>query len=244
MSVPFNGIRVIPTPTQSAVGQVDFAAKNDAFAVSLASPDTLAANVVFRLPPADGTAGQMLQTNGARVLSFAPQNVAAFAGPVTGATYAPQLANPALTMTDLNGMAFTSQLHAGHYYQFECVLDVQIGTTGTGGTCGLTVGFGGTGATVEACSGSVYAGTVGALGTVWSGGSSLVDNFYYYNTNLHAFLVIEPSIAAGVFARVHLSGRVFIAGFGQTFTVQFGECAASGIGLDTTIGSALLRVFQ
>jgi hypothetical protein len=70
MSVPFNDIRVVPTPPGSAVGQIDFAAKNDAFAVSLASPDSLTASVLFRLPAIDGTVGQLLQTDGAGNWSF------------------------------------------------------------------------------------------------------------------------------------------------------------------------------
>ena len=38
--------------------------------VSLKAPDTIAANVTWQLPGADGTTGQFLATNGAGVLSF------------------------------------------------------------------------------------------------------------------------------------------------------------------------------
>lgn len=39
--------------------------------VALKAPDTLAADVTFTLPNADGTNGQVLQTNGSGVLSWA-----------------------------------------------------------------------------------------------------------------------------------------------------------------------------
>ena len=38
--------------------------------VSLKSPDTLASNLTFTLPAADGTSGQIIQTNGSGTLSF------------------------------------------------------------------------------------------------------------------------------------------------------------------------------
>ena len=39
--------------------------------VKLTTPDTLAANKTFKLPGADGTAGQFLKTDGSGALSFA-----------------------------------------------------------------------------------------------------------------------------------------------------------------------------
>jgi len=39
--------------------------------VALKAPDTLASDVTFTLPSADGTSGQALQTNGSGALSFA-----------------------------------------------------------------------------------------------------------------------------------------------------------------------------
>jgi len=48
--------------------------------VAIKSPDTLASNLTLTLPSADGTSGQVLQTNGSGVLSFA--GVSASAGQV------------------------------------------------------------------------------------------------------------------------------------------------------------------
>jgi hypothetical protein len=49
---------------------VDFAAKDNAHAVSLAAPDTLTGNTLWRLPAQDGTASQALCTDGAGNLGF------------------------------------------------------------------------------------------------------------------------------------------------------------------------------
>lgn len=77
--LPFNHLRIIPYPTQNAVGQIDFASKTDANVVALGAPDVVAADILFRLPAVDGSAGDLLKTDGAKSLSF----VAAPVGTVT-----------------------------------------------------------------------------------------------------------------------------------------------------------------
>ena len=54
--------------------------------VSLSAPASLSADLTFTLPSADGTSGQVLQTNGSGVLSFATVGGLAWQTIVTGAT--------------------------------------------------------------------------------------------------------------------------------------------------------------
>jgi hypothetical protein len=54
--------------------------------VSLSAPASLSADLTFTLPATDGTAGQVLQTNGSGVLSFATVGGLAWQTIVTGAT--------------------------------------------------------------------------------------------------------------------------------------------------------------
>jgi hypothetical protein len=100
--------------------------------VSFKAPDTIAANVTWTLPSADGTSAQVLQTNGSGVLSFATvsgggspggsttqvqyNNAGAFGG-ITGATtngtaltlVAPVLGTPAsATLTNATGLPIST----------------------------------------------------------------------------------------------------------------------------------------
>ena len=54
--------------------------------VSLSAPASLSADLTFTLPSADGTSGQVLQTNGSGVLSFATVGGLAWQTIITGAT--------------------------------------------------------------------------------------------------------------------------------------------------------------
>ncbi len=70
-------IRVLPSNELTpVVGSVDFLESNGWLTgtggnyVRLKGPASLAANVTFELPGADGSSGQCLQTNGAGLLSF------------------------------------------------------------------------------------------------------------------------------------------------------------------------------
>ncbi len=59
-----NKIKVIPSPTGSAVGEIDFQNKANTFHTGLAGADTIPANHVFRLPPADTGGGGCWKTDG------------------------------------------------------------------------------------------------------------------------------------------------------------------------------------
>ena len=54
--------------------------------IALKAPDTIASNLTLTLPSADGTAGQVLQTNGSGVLSFATVGGLAWQSIVTAST--------------------------------------------------------------------------------------------------------------------------------------------------------------
>ena len=65
----YNTVRIIPTPTHSAVGQLQFFDTAQTNYVGLAAPATLSGNEIWTLPSVD-SAG-CLQSNGSGVLSFA-----------------------------------------------------------------------------------------------------------------------------------------------------------------------------
>lgn len=67
----YNQLRIIPNPTRTAVGVEQFFEKSQSHYIGLSAPDTVTANVTFRLPNADGTAGSCLSTNGTAALNWA-----------------------------------------------------------------------------------------------------------------------------------------------------------------------------
>jgi hypothetical protein len=82
--IPFHQLRITPsTGSSPVVGEVDFASKNNAHIIGLAAPDTLSGDVTFRLPAADGTAGQAICTDGSKNLSFCSGGTGAAGGPNT-----------------------------------------------------------------------------------------------------------------------------------------------------------------
>jgi hypothetical protein len=64
--------RVQVTGTSAVAGGIEFYEDTDTGTnyIALAAPSSVASNVTFTLPNADGTSGQVLQTNGSGVLSF------------------------------------------------------------------------------------------------------------------------------------------------------------------------------
>jgi len=73
-----SGGAVFVQPFNSTAGsttELRFVAINATNYVSFKAPDTIAANVVWTLPAADGASSQVLQTNGAGVLSWVNQAV-------------------------------------------------------------------------------------------------------------------------------------------------------------------------
>jgi hypothetical protein len=86
-SGPLNGTVGATTPTTVVATQVNVTAQGDVRFedttggqyVALQAPGTVATNVTFTLPGADGSANQLLSTNGSGVLSFATVSSPAYA---------------------------------------------------------------------------------------------------------------------------------------------------------------------
>jgi hypothetical protein len=97
--------------------------------VAIKAPDTIASNLTLTLPSADGTSGQVLQTNGSGVLSFSSPSAGSFV------FLASTGAGSAVSSADLNGY-FTSA-----YDIYEIFIVNLIGSTDT--TLRLRVATGG-----------------------------------------------------------------------------------------------------
>ena len=82
--------------TVNAQGDIRLADSDSSNYVGFQSPATVASNVVWTLPAADGTSGQQLSTNGSGVLSWSDAtNVAA--GSLSGTTMAANVVTSSLT---------------------------------------------------------------------------------------------------------------------------------------------------
>jgi len=87
LSGPLNGTVGATTPTTVVATQVNVTAQGDVRFedttggqyVALQAPSTVATNVTFTLPGVDGSANQLLSTNGSGVLSFATVSSPAYA---------------------------------------------------------------------------------------------------------------------------------------------------------------------
>lgn len=89
-----NKLYIIPTSTHSAVGEVDYWDQTQGHRIGFAAPNSVSANILFRVPPADGSAGQCLQTDGSLNLSFG--SCGSLTPPVT---ISGSSASPILTVT-------------------------------------------------------------------------------------------------------------------------------------------------
>ncbi len=115
--------------TLNAQSDVRFADSDSSNYVALQAPATVASNVTFTLPSADGSNGQVLQTNGSGVLSFASASgavtsVGGQTGAVTHATsWAVGTGATAATNTDLD----VSGTYAGNVVAVSA-LDIDCST--------------------------------------------------------------------------------------------------------------------
>ena len=115
--------------TLNAQSDVRFADSDSSNYVALQAPATVASNVTFTLPSADGSSGQVLQTDGSGVLSFATasgavSSVGGQTGAVTHATtWAVGTGATATTNTDLD----VSGTYAGNVVAMSA-LDVDCST--------------------------------------------------------------------------------------------------------------------
>lgn len=85
--------------------QLPEATANGSNYVALKSPDSLSSNLTFTLPTADGTNGQVLQTNGSGALTFGTVATVSIEGPAAGSTL---YANTAQTFTITNFDSYTT----------------------------------------------------------------------------------------------------------------------------------------
>lgn len=161
-NVSINGSIAVPSPlaitgnsTAGAEIRLPEDTDNGSNYVALKAPNALAANLTLTLPTADGTSGQVLQTNGSGQLSFGT--------PAGGFS---------------NMVVFTS---SGTWTIPAGVTKCKVTVTGAGGgAVGATSGSAGGGAAgtaikVLTLSGSSATITVGAAGTGTGGASSFVN---------------------------------------------------------------------
>lgn len=85
--------------------QLPEATANGSNYVALKAPNALAADVTFTLPSADGTNGQVLQTNGSGALTFGTVATVSIEGPAAGSTL---YTNTAQTFTITNFDSYTT----------------------------------------------------------------------------------------------------------------------------------------
>lgn len=90
------------TPNSSAGAEIRLPEDTDNGSnyVALKAADSISSNVTFTLPSADGTSGQLLQTNGSGVLSFASVSGGAqgFVTQATGANVSPGTVNDSFAL--------------------------------------------------------------------------------------------------------------------------------------------------
>ena len=70
LQIDTSGLTIIAATNTSRTLSFQEASNNGTNTISVKSPDSLGGDVTFTLPPADGSNGQMLQTNGSGALSF------------------------------------------------------------------------------------------------------------------------------------------------------------------------------
>ena len=96
--------------------------------VALKAPDTLSANITWTLPSADGTSGQVLQTNGSGVLSWTTASGGSASAPLT-------LASGTLT-GDSNALTLTQTWNNGSQV-FSGALKINVTNTASDATSAL-----------------------------------------------------------------------------------------------------------
>jgi hypothetical protein len=67
-----NKLKIIPSATGNAVGEIDFSGKTGPFHVGIAAPDTVSKDVLFRLPASDVLGGGCVNSDGSYNFSMGP----------------------------------------------------------------------------------------------------------------------------------------------------------------------------
>lgn len=124
-------VNSVPTSSVGSVLTLKEATANGTNVLELKAPATLAANLAFTLPSADGTSGQLIKTDGAGNLSFAA---------VTGTGNVVLATNPTLAGATLSGeLVAADQLVTRANLKDYSVEGSAIGNTGASRTFDLTV---------------------------------------------------------------------------------------------------------
>ena len=194
-----NTLRIIPTPTHSAVGVAQFWDKAQDFYTGLAGADTIGSSVTFRLPSSDGMAGQCMATDGFGNLSLTG-TCTALTPPIT---FSATTTGNILTVTQLgSGNALVVNGPASATTNSSSANAFTVTQSGTGnslvvsGPSSVTANSASASALIVTQSGS-------ANGLVVTGPSSVTDN-----SSNTAFSVTE----SGAGDALHVSGGAKFTG--------------------------------
>ena len=158
--------------------------------VKLTTPDTLAANETFKLPGADGSAGQFLKTDGNGALSFATVSTTPFGGALDGLNFGGTETTYTSGGTTYKVHSFTSngffRVTAAISVDFLIVgggggtaaAELSYGATGGGGAGGMVEG---TGITIPAGKHTITVGLGGAASNAYNVAGSGGDSSFAYN---------------------------------------------------------------
>lgn len=188
-------------------GDIRFFETDNTNFVGFVAPATIAADKLWTLPNADGSANYYLKTNGSGVLSFAqPQ-----ASEIGGGAALTKSDDTNVTLT-LGGTPTTALLVA---------TSLTLGWTGT-----LSVARGGTGAGSFTANGVLYGNTTGAIQVTAQGAANTV---LIANAGAPSFSG-QPTLATGVITKGQEAVRLdpHGAAAGNTGELRFLELAANG----------------
>lgn len=191
-NVVVNGSIAVPSPfavtgnsTAGAEIRLPEDTDNGSNYVALKAPNSLASNLTLTLPSADGTSGQVLQTNGSGTLSFATPATGALvllsSQSISSATTYVTFSN-VFSATYDNYMVIFDQVAFNNSYAYSGgVLQAQLQRSGTFATTGYTGQYGNIWA--SATNALDIAGSVATAARQNSGSSSGVINLYAVNSS-------------------------------------------------------------
>ena len=129
----------------NAQNDLRFADSDSSNYVGFQAPATIAANLVWTLPAADGTANQLLSTNGTGTLSFASAGIALTDQTVSATIHYPLLTTAStgnITAVNVSSTKMTYQPSTGKL----ALAGAQVSNSNTSGTLTVTGGVGVSGA--------------------------------------------------------------------------------------------------
>lgn len=197
--------------------------------VGLKGPDAVTTNVTFTLPSADGTSGQVIQTNGSGTLSFVTPSSSSTMGIAVATTSSSKTSNT--TFGDISGLTFTMEANATY------VIDIDIFFTGGTDTPKM-------GNNIKlALNGSTSASSIAVRGVCAAednGGVSYTSHHYgsatAYGT---AFITVAHSATIGSSGGIKGSATIVNGASSSTLTVQFAQSTSAGTTTTVYPGSVL-----